>query len=145
MTNKLAPQKLCSGCLSCKDAFKKNAINITHSNGVMYPVVYEDLCVDCHACENSCPILTPIKLNNVEEIQVFGGWAKDDDVRINAASGGAFSAFAQSFLRKHPDEAVVVGASLVDGTHVEHIMINREDDITLLRNSKYVQSIADGI
>lgn len=141
----LAPRKLCTGCFSCFDACHHNAIQVIKINEIPFPKIDSNICVKCHACENSCPILNPISRNNISEFKVFGGWAKDDTLRIPAASGGAFSALALTFLTKYSDKAYVVGAQLTKNNEVEHIIIDTPQDISLLRNSKYIQSNTIGI
>lgn len=141
---KLAKGNLCTGCLACKDACPKHAISISLNNGLVYPYVDKVLCINCHNCEKSCPIVTPQRTNNVNNMRVYGGWAKDDNTRVNGASGGAFAGLAKSFMSAHYGNVSVFGASLVDND-VRHERITTLDEIPLLMNSKYIQSSTDGI
>ena len=141
---KLAKEKYCTGCLACKDVCRHNAISVIMKNGMPFPSVDIDKCVDCGLCEHSCPVVTPIRKNNVRDYAVYGGWASDKETRFNGASGGAFGAIAQSFFRKMSNP-VVFGANLLDNDTVRHIMIDRIEDVHLLMNSKYIQSDTDGV
>ena len=134
----LAKKKLCTGCLACKDACIKGAIRIKNRHGMVHVDVDSTQCVECRLCEKVCPIVSPQEKNKVSDMKSWGGWAIDEYTRYNSASGGAFSALAQSFFMCHPD-AIVVGACLQNNT-VFHHLIDKKEDIPLLSNSKYVQS-----
>ena len=142
---RLAEYKDCTGCLSCHDTCKHNAIQIIEKNGMTYVNVDSKNCVECGLCEKTCPIVTPVRKNDLVQAHVYGGWAKDEQDRLEAASGGAFTGLARSFFHCHKGEKVaVVGANLTDN-HVSHIVVEREADIYLLTNSKYIQSDTAGI
>lgn len=142
---KLASTKYCTGCMSCYDACSHGAIKMVEKNCQPYVEVDSTLCVNCGLCAKSCPIVTPIKKNPVGKMKVYGGWANDEQTRIDAASGGGFAGLAQSFFHLHKEEKVaVIGAALINN-RVYHKLIEQENDITLLTNSKYIQSDAKGI
>lgn len=140
---KLAKDKYCTGCLACKDACRHGAISVVLKNGMPFPKVNTDMCVECKLCEKVCPIVFGVCRNDVSKEAVFGGWIKDNNIRKQAASGGAFAALAKDFLENH-SSGIVIGASLEDN-HVRHICIDKIDNLGLLLNSKYVQSRTDGI
>lgn len=136
---KLATDKTCTGCFACKDACKHGAISVVIKEGHLYPHVDTHSCVECRACERTCPVVNPIAVMNEIKPRVYGGWAIDSEVRRSAASGGAFSALALHILNKG---GWAVGASLEENDVVRHIAINRKEDLSLLQKSKYVQSNA---
>lgn len=97
--------------------------------------------MNCHLCEKACPIITPVKKNRAEEMNVYGGWANDEQTRIDAASGGGFSGLAQSFFHLHKEDKVaVIGATLANN-RVYHQLIEQEKDIVLLTNSNIYKAI----
>lgn len=138
----LASEKFCTGCLACIDTCPHNAIDINYVNGLAYVKVNQN-CIQCRQCERVCPIVTPVRKNDVHGMDVYGGWSKDDVIRTKAASGGAFAALALVFFKKF-EESVVVGAAL-ENNRVRHIAIERPDEIERLMNSKYIQSNTSGI
>lgn len=140
---KLAKDKYCTGCLACKDTCRHGAISVVLKNGMPFPKVNSDMCVECKLCEKVCPVVTSISKNKVSDMQAYGGWATDEKTRYHGASGGAFGGIAQSFFLQMKSP-VVFGATL-DNDHVRHIMIDRLEDVPLLMNSKYIQSDTDGI
>lgn len=139
----LASKKFCTGCLACVESCKHNAIKPITKNGLKYISIDTTNCVNCGLCEKVCPIITPVKRNSTSNMIVYGGWCKIEKYRINAASGGAFTALALSFFKKF-SKAIVVGSTLKENK-AKHILIENSSDIELLMNSKYIQSDVSNI
>lgn len=142
---KLAADKVCTGCMACSDVCNVDAISLTLKNNHYYPSVDSAKCVECGRCVKACPILTPVQKNEVVRMHAYGGWAKDAQMRHNAASGGAFAALATSFCRMHEGEVAIYGAALRNDNRVEHKRISSAGEIPMLMNSKYIQSITQGV
>lgn len=52
----------CSGCHACYNVCPKNCIRMLSDNyGFFYPSVDMKMCINCHLCEKSCPIINSIK------------------------------------------------------------------------------------
>ena len=64
---------------------------------------------------------------------VFGGYIKDEQVRFNSTSGGAFSAIADTYC----DENYVIFGAAADGLNVFHTFITDKKDLDKFRQSKY--------
>ncbi|MDD4590209.1 MAG: Coenzyme F420 hydrogenase/dehydrogenase, beta subunit C-terminal domain [Parabacteroides sp.] len=62
---------------------------------------------------------------------------KDDIIRYQSTSGGAFTAIAEFVIS---EGGVVFGANLEDDVVVRHIAVENVQDLEKFRNSKYVQS-----
>ena len=67
---------------------------------------------------------------------VFGGYIKDENVRFNSTSGGAFSAIVDAYC----DENYVIFGAEADGLKVFHSYITDKKDLEKFRKSKYSQS-----
>ena len=137
-------KKNCCGCGACALRCPKQCIVMERDEeGFLYPVVDKEKCVDCGLCVQVCPVLQELenkKQCKKEEEPIpkaIGGWHKDEEIRYDSSSGGAFSLFAIHVLKQG---GIVYGASQDETFHVKHIGIERVDDLHKLRGSKYVQS-----
>ena len=69
----------------------------------------------------------------------YYGWNNDKNILLDSSSGGIFSAFALRILKR---KGVVFGASIDFNTSiVTHKRVDSLDELSLLRYSKYQQSI----
>ena len=133
----------CTGCGVCIDVCRKKALShIIDHNGFVKIVTDESLCITCGACETVCPSINPP--STMKCAQPFWCWTKDERVRKNSTSGGAFAQLAYDFFQIHTS-AIVVGAQLVEGSHVKHIAISSPKDIVLLQGTIHIQSKRDDI
>lgn len=136
----LCSDDICTGCGACASACEKEAIRlIPNEEGFYRPQIDGSKCVSCGLCEKVCPILNPLKdkLPCTDAPLVFAAWNKDEKVRAESSSGGAFSALADTVLEMG---GVVCGAAYMSDMTVEHICIENKSDLSKLRLSKYVQS-----
>lgn len=126
----------CTGCGVCSHICPKRCIQMRpNDEGFLYPVVNND-CNNCGLCSKRCPQLQPSGDNPFQQISYIG-ITKDSVVYKKAASGGIFGTLAKAFLNQ--EKSFVCGAAFIDGK-VRHILVSNREDITLLQNSKYVQS-----
>ena len=106
--------------------------------GFRYPVVDASLCIDCGLCEKVCPVIHADKADTPHAQQGFLAQHKNEDIRKESTSGGAFTAIASWIIRQG---GIVYGAGYRKGTFiVEHQGVETEKDLSVFRNSKYVQS-----
>ena len=57
---KLADFENCTGCGACMVSCSKNCITMRDNGiGVVVPFVDTNTCIECHACERSCPAISP--------------------------------------------------------------------------------------
>lgn len=127
----------CCGCGACANKCPKNAIRmLPNQEGFLHPEIDSSLCVECGACETVCPGLSPAtKLNNNPE--AFIAQHKDDDIRYQSTSGGAFTAIAAEVIRRG---GVVFGAVMTEDLTVRHECVDSIERLARFRNSKYLQS-----
>lgn len=133
----------CSGCTACMNACPKGAIKMKkESNGFLYPIIEESLCIGCQKCIKTCPVYQwakqpEIHTNGPSEAKAYGGWILDEEIRMQSSSGGIFSALALHTLSQG---GVVYGAHIDDELNIKHIRIDNKADLKKLRGSKYKQS-----
>lgn len=132
----LAPHNLCTGCTSCANTCPHHAITMqADGEGFLYPAIDRNLCVECGLCTKRCPILLPEQQKNESSPKAFALWSYPD--RTVSSSGGAFSAFARSVIKKG---GRVWGAAFVGKLKCRHVESDSLDGLAALRGSKYVQS-----
>lgn len=134
---KLVSKDKCTGCSACFNACKVGAISMeTNETGFWFPEIKNSKCIECGACMRSCPVLEKLEYKSIEP-HAFIVQNKDDEIRKQSTSGGAFTAIAKYVIKKG---GVVFGAAIDENYDVSHIWINNEFDIAKFRSSKYVQS-----
>lgn len=127
----------CCGCGACANKCPKQAIAMQPNHeGFLHPVVDVEKCVECGACENACPGLSVAK-NEQTQPQAFVVQHKDDGVRYQSTSGGAFTAIAEEVIHRG---GIVFGAVMTDELTVKQDFVSDIEGLAKFRNSKYVQS-----
>jgi coenzyme F420-reducing hydrogenase beta subunit len=108
---------------------------VLDEEGFLYPVIDQANCSNCGECLSVCPASNPIPQNSL--VNIYFGWHKNESIRLNSSSGGAFSAIAEKVLGKN---GVIFGA-IYDNSlkRVIHICSDKID-YTKQRKSKYVES-----
>lgn len=134
-TKHLCPPESCTGCLACMAACPKHAISIKEGFlGQVIPVINTNKCVDCGACDKTCPTLNqPFKHF---PLQCYASWTKDENDYLTTTSGGLATALAKNTIRR----GGIVYGSAVQGIYVKHIRCGELKDLEKLKGSKYVQS-----
>ena len=133
---KLASADVCTGCSACAASCVSGALKMVPDEfGFLVPEINDDSCTECGKCMNSCPVTAPVDL--YPEAVSYAAQA-DMQLRMESSSGGVFSVLAGHILKEN---GVVFGAVLRDDMQVEHICIERAEQLPLLRGSKYIQSV----
>ena len=61
----LCIQSDCTGCGACYNSCPKHAISmIEDTYGFIIPQINHNICIECHQCVKSCPVLNPISKHN---------------------------------------------------------------------------------
>lgn len=132
-------KKDCCGCWACANVCPKQCVRMDEDEeGFRYPQIDTSACIDCGLCEKVCPVIHA----NPDDIPFEQqGWLvqhKDEGIRQESTSGGAFTAIASWVIRQG---GVVFGAGYRKGSFVVvHQTVESEKDLAIFRNSKYVQS-----
>lgn len=134
----LVDKNHCCGCAACMNKCKHHAIEmVSDYTGFLYPTIDTSRCIECGQCEKVCPgFQTRRRVKGIEP-KSFVVQNKDDSIRNQSTSGGAFTAIATAMLKKN---GVVFGAAMGDDFVVRHISVDSVADLKKFRNSKYVQS-----
>ncbi|MFI3315315.1 MAG: Coenzyme F420 hydrogenase/dehydrogenase, beta subunit C-terminal domain [Rikenellaceae bacterium] len=126
----------CYGCEACVQICPQRCILFNQdSEGFFYPKVDKTKCVECGLCEDVCPIEK--EYENIKPIKIIAFKNQDEQIRVESASGGMFTAIAKSVL---DDGGVVFGAKLDSDWSVVHSWCETIEGVALFRGSKYVQS-----
>lgn len=136
---KLSNLKDCCGCGACYNVCPVDAISMREDKrGFVYPSINLEKCIDCHLCEKVCVFPKPFEVWNITaKPKCYAGQNTDPVHLYNSASGGAFSALAKYVLENNGE---VWGAAWDDSMNLNHVSINKVEDIIKLQGSKYVQS-----
>lgn len=133
----LASPSNCTGCHSCYSICPSSSITMTYNKyGFLQPFINHDTCLKCHLCEKTCPIITPRENRNNDKLRVVSSILKDEIIRNESTSGGAFWVLASYVISKG---GVVFGVAF-DGVHVRHCYTENLEGLHAFMGSKYVQS-----
>ena len=134
----LANNELCVGCTACVLKCPKKCLAMTYDNaGFAYPqMINREQCVECNLCEKVCPVLNP---NEIEQgsTKAIAAFSIDNMIREESSSGGIFTELALQVLN---NKGVVYGAAYNNEWSVEHIGVNKKENLYQLRGAKYVES-----
>lgn len=133
----LVEKNKCSGCSACFNACKVGALSMeTDNTGFWFPQINRKKCIECGACAKACPALDkPEYVSKAPKAYIVQN--KDDEIRRQSTSGGAFTAIAESVIEKG---GIVFGAAIDGEYKVSHTWVDKEADLARFRSSKYVQS-----
>lgn len=131
-------KKKCSGCSACKNICPKKAISMREDGeGFKYPSVDKEKCINCQLCKKSCPILSDYKRTDTfSKPDAYAAWSLDIENKMQSSSGGIFTELSKIVLKYG---GVVFGAGYDEHMNVVFKYIDNEQDLILLKGSKYVQ------
>lgn len=136
-------KKNCCGCNACGDVCPKGAIRFeTDDEEFLYPVIDKSLCINCGLCDKVCPQTNVEKLRQeLKEPECWAAAHRNNYIRFDSTSGGAFSAFANVIYGEH---GFVGGALYNEEKLLVQFISDNPQDLERLRSSKYSQSNAQG-
>lgn len=130
-------QLRCTGCRACEQSCPKKCIQMRpDKDGFLFPHIRKELCIECHQCENVCPIGKE-SCFKAPPHNVYAAFLNNKDVLNSSASGGVFPALASMILER---QGVIYGCAWNESMRAVHIRITNRDDLIRLQGSKYVQS-----
>ena len=132
----ICEQQQCTGCAVCTTACKHRAISMQEGvNGHLFPVIDGEKCVECGACAKLFPNNNTIQYHTPAAAYI--ATVKNPLESKESTSSGIASALARQIIRTG---GVVYGCCGRDIEHVRHIRVDNENEVDLLKGSKYVQS-----
>ncbi|WP_455621547.1 Coenzyme F420 hydrogenase/dehydrogenase, beta subunit C-terminal domain [Parabacteroides sp.] len=136
----LCNSSTCTSCSACKAACNVDAIAMVEDGlSVRVPHVDKEKCRSCGACMKACPIIfAPVLSEPIEAIALYTKNVEDCNT---CSSGGAATALSRYVLRRG---GVVFGATLY-GMPARFIAVELEEQLDMLKGSKYVFVSSDGI
>ena len=133
----IVSNKNCTGCGACYNICPVDAISMQHNiDGFIEPIIDKDKCILCGKCVAVCPICNPVYKNS-NQPECYAAMAANEELRMKSSSGGVFSLFAEEILNIN---GIVCGAAYNKDFLVEHIIIDKKEELDKLRGSKYLQS-----
>ena len=133
---RLAEHDKCTGCTACYNICPKKCIIMKEDNqGFKYPIIDLKKCTHCNLCAKVCPANS--NYNSKLPVDVYAVKNKNDIKRKESSSGGVFVELAEHIIE---NKGIVYGAAYNSNNEVEHLGIQRKEDIKKLQGSKYVQS-----
>lgn len=130
-------QKDCCGCAACMNICPKEAITMKpDSDGYIFPVINNELCIECGLCKKVCAFQN-VPVTDNESRATYVAINKNKDVLSVSASGGILGALASLIFEK---KGVVFGCAYNDNMETEHICVDNLNGMKMIQGSKYVQS-----
>lgn len=132
----ICDKRECTGCGLCAARCPKHCIEMKPGFlGHLYPEIDQSKCIDCKLCQKGCPSLQNI--SSCYPKKAYAAWSKDGDDYISSTSGGIASVLSQYIVAKG---GVVYGCSVLPNIQISHIRVDKQENLHLLKGSKYVQS-----
>jgi len=129
---------LCCSCTVCSNYCHKDAITFQIDKlGFYKPVVDIEKCVNCGQCVKYCPGINDLKHYEPMSETTWYGYSLDEEVRINAASGGLTTELLCYMLEKKIVDYVTVVTNRTKDALPRQILTNNPKVIRECRTSKY--------
>ncbi len=128
----------CSNCGACYNICPSEAIEQQYDikgMSMQLPKVNSEKCTNCGLCLKVCPIIHN-ESNNLSEPDCYAAMASDE-IREKSSSGGIFTILAEYVLDKG---GYIAGVAYRNDWSTHHIIIDKKEDLDLLRGSKYIIS-----
>jgi len=131
---------MCNGCGLCLEICGKNAIHIVDNIVALNAEIDLNKCISCNLCHHLCP------RNQNGEIGTFPmlwkqGWSNNDEIRMNASSGGVISDIIRGFI----GNGGKVATCTFNSGEFKYQLFESVSEMIYVAGSKYVKSSPHGI
>jgi len=136
----------CCACSACFTVCTHKAISIQlDDEGFEYPIVDQNLCVDCGLCQKVCPVIqydnrNEFRLSNSDIQKGFAARNVNYEQRLISSSGSIFPPIAEWILNQG---GVVCSVAYDEKFNAVHKIVEDKNELYLLQGSKYLQCKAD--
>lgn len=139
--SRICPANECTDCTACSSVCTYNAIQEQSDlMGFRYPHKDISKCVNCGLCERVCHNIHQPELHS--PVNSYVAAAIEGKECLSSTSGGLASVLSRTIISQG---GVVYGCTAEQATHIRHIRIDKESDVSRLKGSKYLLSDMRGI
>ena len=126
----------CCGCEACVQACPKQCISFeADGEGFCYPKVDKLICVECGACERSCPNLSPFDSSKPKS--QIAAINPNNIIREESSSGGIFTMLSEKVIEAG---GVVFGVRFDEQWQAVFDYTDTLEGLAAFRGSKYIQA-----
>lgn len=137
---------LCCSCGLCSNYCKHQAITYrVNALGFYEPVVDEKKCTNCGICVKYCPGIKDLKDYYPKTIHSFYGYSMDDEMHLNASSGGIVTELLCYLISNKIVDYVTCVTTRTSENPPKLVITNDIDTIKKCRTSKYCPVLWDKV
>lgn len=109
-------------------------------DGFLIPQVNTDTCINCGLCVKQCIALEEKEeyTDDVESVEAWGGWNKDESTHLQSSSGGIFTALAEQIFAAG---GCVFGVVWENKDTARFTKAESKEELAGMRGSKYTQAV----
>lgn len=131
----------CTGCGLCAAVCPRQCITMRESEeGFFVPVIDATACTQCGACNKICKRQEQLSACN-QICSCYKYIINNKEDRVSASSGGFCTQLSRTIIQRG---GVVYGVTLTPDFRAEYIEICTEDELPLIRGSKYLHADTTG-
>lgn len=136
--NFVRKSNLCCSCGLCSNYCKHQAITYKINRlGFYEPIVDDKKCTHCKECIRYCPGINDLKNYDQENPQYFFGYSTDEEMHLNASSGGIATELLCYLISQKIVDYVTCVTQRTENSLPEQIITNDISTIKKARTSKY--------
>lgn len=142
----IVDHKICCGCGACTVICPVSCISFVYGNRFNYPKIDADECTKCGMCLKVCPSTFLLKgtdpgypcLREQKDLNCYLAHSPDDDVRLDASSGGFITGLILHLMKKgQADGAIVARCQGKNPFIAESFIATTREQLLSARASKY--------
>lgn len=137
--SKLAKKNDCCGCSSCAYVCPKSAIKMEEVDGILLPVVDNELCTSCGLCVKHCPVIQSDNDEGNYIQKIYSAFSIRDEIRKKSSSGGISRELINAFSSNYTN-SVIYGSAIDETLEVAHKRATHSSEFDQFYGSKYTTS-----